>query len=60
MAGPRTLFDADECQALVDVYSKLLLLDPNNQVEMTTEELAVIIKLKTAGKLYLPNNLKAN
>ena len=58
--GPkRTIFDSDECQALLDLYDKLMetifqCLN-SHDVPMTKEELSAYQKLQKGGKFYIPN-----
>jgi hypothetical protein len=51
------LFTTDECQALVDIYTKLLNeLGAEYTLTFTKEEIEVIAKLGRAARLYIPEN----
>jgi hypothetical protein len=52
MSGPKTVFDADECQALLDLIDKKVGFDGHDCVIPTREEDIVHEKLKKAGKFY--------
>lgn len=51
MSGPKIVFDADECQTLLDIIDKVGL-DGHDCVIYTDEENIVYKKLKKAGKFY--------
>lgn len=59
MSGPSTMFDADECQALLDVIEKAgkyfqesaCFID--QECHWTEEEWAAYRKLQEAGKFYV-------
>jgi hypothetical protein len=60
MSGPRTEFDADECQALLDLIDRLTpAVPPEQWADLDGEQAAALTKLREAGKLYLPANLKS-
>jgi len=52
MAGPKTVFDADECQALLDLIERLTHY-PFLMIR-SDEERAAFAKLIEAGKFYVP------
>lgn len=51
MAGPTTVFDADECQALLDLIDKIVR--DGGIDEATDEETRVFAKLRVAGQFYI-------
>lgn len=53
MAGPKTVFDADECQALLDIIERVGR-EGDDCIIYTDEESLVYEKLKNAGKFYNP------
>jgi hypothetical protein len=62
MSGPHTEFDADECQALLDLMDKLC---PSLRSEQwasrfgfNPEENAVLLKVREAGKIYAVEPVK--
>lgn len=60
MSGPKTTFDADECQSLLDLIdrasNRLTEADMLNTIDdlATEEEAVALAKLREAGKFYLP------
>ena len=62
MAGPKTVFDADECQALLDlmdhIRKRVDLAGPLEGFCGSLEEGAALEKLREAGKTYLPERKK--
>ena len=57
MPGPTTIFDADECQALLDLIDKLRVRvgRPGSlrREDITEEETRAFAKLEFAGKFYI-------
>ena len=56
MAGPLTTFDADECQALLDVldsYAAAYEWARADESTFSSEEKAALEKLRRAGGYYL-------
>jgi hypothetical protein len=53
MAGPTTVFDADECQALLDLIDKVRR---GEEYGCTEEEVRAFAKLRIAGQFYVDTN----
>lgn len=51
MSGPKVEFDADECQALLDLIDKIAL--NRFDVQPTKEEFEAMAKLREAAKFYV-------
>jgi hypothetical protein len=59
MSGPRTEFDADECQALLDLIDRLTpAVPPEQWVDLDGEQRVALAKLREAGKFYIPESVK--
>jgi hypothetical protein len=58
MPIPTTVFTADEAQALLDFIDKIRPTNRALESLATEEEMAALVKLREAGRFYLPENLK--
>lgn len=52
-----TIFNSDECQALLDLIDKVCTNKPLATFGLTTEEEEVYKKIEEAGKFYVPKGL---